>query len=210
MKLSIFGGTGRTGQELVTQALARGYEIQMLARTPGKMTIQDDKLTVIEGDIQDMDAVNRTITGTDAVVSVLGPTSNTPDHQVTMGTRNILTAMKANGVNRLIVSAGAGVGDPNDAPNFINKAINGLLKLSSKHVLEDMLGAVDLVRQSDVDWTIVRVPMLTDDPATGDVTVAYVGKGMGMRIGRADMAAFMLDQVDDKSYSHKAPAISNK
>lgn len=209
MKLAIFGGTGRTGQNLVAQALAEGYEVRMLARTPSKMKITNDKLTVIEGDIQDAAAVNETIKGTNAVISVLGPTSNSPDHQVSQGTRNILNAMDAIGVKRLIISAGAGVGDPNDAPTLINKAINALLKLSSRHVLEDMVETVQLVRHSDVNWTIVRVPMLTDDPATGDVTAAYVGKGMGMRISRADMAAFMLKQVGDDAYVGKAPAISN-
>lgn len=65
------------------------------------------------------------------------------------------------------------------------------------------------VRASNLDWTIVRVPMLTDDPPTGKVRVGYVGKGTGSRISRADMADFMLRQLADTTYWHKAPAISN-
>jgi hypothetical protein len=72
-----------------------------------------------------------------------------------------------------------------------------------------MVKVVELVRQSDVDWTIVRVPMLTDDPKTDDVTVAWVGKGMGMRICREDLAAFLLGQLEDNTFVHQAPAISN-
>ena len=117
--------------------------------------------------------------------------------------------MDAHGVKRLIISAGAGVEDPNDAPKLMNKVIGFMVRTFSSNVYEDMVRTVDVVRSSDLDWTIVRVPMLTDDPAKGDVTVAYVGKGMGARITRADMAAFMLEQLEDGSYLHQAPAISN-
>jgi hypothetical protein len=72
-----------------------------------------------------------------------------------------------------------------------------------------MKKVVKMVRASDLDWTVVRLPMLTDDPKTGQVKVGYVGKGMGPRITRADAADFMLSQVEDKTYLHKSPAISN-
>ena len=107
------------------------------------------------------------------------------------------------------MTAGAGVGDPNDAPGFFNKVMNFMLKAMAKNVLEDMSRAVELVRSSDLDWTVVRLPMLTDDPKTGKVKVAYVGKGMGARIARADIAPFLIDQVNVKTYIHKSPAISN-
>ena len=69
----------------------------------------------------------------------------------------------------------------------------------AKNVLADMSKAVEMVRFSDLDWTVVRLPMLTDDPKTGKVKVAYVGKGMGVRIARADIAPFLLDQVEDEN-----------
>ena len=69
--------------------------------------------------------------------------------------------------------------------------------------------AVELVRSSDLDWTVVRLPMLTDDPAKGNVKVAWVGKGMGSRISRADIASFLVSQVGDKTYLRQSPAISN-
>lgn len=72
-----------------------------------------------------------------------------------------------------------------------------------------MVQTVAKVRASDLDWTVVRVPMLTDEPQTGKIQVGYVGKGMGARISRADMADFILRQVNDNTYLRKAPAISN-
>lgn len=209
MKVTVFGATGRTGQRVVEQALERGHEVTAFARSPQKLDAYRDRLTIVEGDVQDAGAVEKAVAGADAVVSVLGPTENTPDYQVTRGTRHILDAMKQHGVDRLVISAGAGVGDPNDEPRLFNKLINVLLKLFSRHVYEDMKRTVATVRDSDVDWTIVRVPMLTDDAPKGEVKVGYVGKGMGPRITRADMASFMLDQVDGDAYLHQAPAISN-
>ncbi|MDX1687546.1 MAG: SDR family oxidoreductase [Candidatus Promineifilaceae bacterium] len=209
MKVTVFGATGRTGQHVVEQALERGHEVKAFARSPQKLDAFGDRITVVEGDVQDDDAVQEAVAGADAVVSVLGPTENVPDYQVTRGTRHILDAMKQHDVDRLVVSAGAGVGDPKDEPRLFNKLINVLLKLFSRHVYEDMKRTVAAVRDSDVDWTIVRVPMLTDDGPKGEVKVGYVGKGMGPRITRADMASFMLDQLDSDAYLHKAPAISN-
>ena len=209
MKITIFGGTGRTGAYLVREALDKGFAVTVLARDPAKMTITDPHLVVVKGDITDANAVASAIKGTGAVLSVLGPTDNKPTFAVSRGMENILAAMKSNRVSRLVMIAGAGVGDPNDAPGFFNKVMNFMLRTMAKNVLEDMSRAVELVRSSDLDWTVVRLPMLTDDPKTGKVKVAYVGKGMGYRIARADIAPFLVGQVEDKAYIHKAPAISN-
>lgn len=209
MKLTIFGATGRAGQHLVEQALARGHQVTAFARSPQKLAAYRDRIQIVEGVVQDPAAVERAVAGADAVISVLGPTQNTPDYQVTRGTGHVLDAMKKHGVRRLILSAGAAVGDPQDEPGLFNKLINALLKLVSRHVYEDMRRVVHTVRSSDVDWTVVRVPMLTDGSAKGDVKAGYVGKGMGPRITRADMASFMLDQLESDAYLHRAPAISN-
>lgn len=209
MKLTIFGATGRTGQHVVEQALERGYEVTAFARSPQKLEAFRERIAIVDGDVQEAGAVEEAVAGADAVISVLGPTENTPDYQVTRGTRHMLDAMNQHSVDRLVISAGAGVGDPQDEPRLFNKLINIALKLFSRHVYEDMKRTVATVRDSDVDWTIVRVPMLTDDAPKGEVKVGYVGKGMGPRITRADMASFILDQVDDDAYLHQAPAISN-
>ncbi|MBE2236630.1 MAG: SDR family oxidoreductase [Caldilineaceae bacterium] len=209
MKIAVFGASGRTGRHVVEQALAAGHEVVAFARTPSRLGVEHMHLTVVQGDVQDKAQVNQAVAGVDAVISTLGPTENKPDYQVTAGTENIIAAMYAHGVRRLVISAGAGVGDPNDAPKFMNHVVNLLLKLVARHVYEDMKRVVELVRASNLDWVIVRVPMLTDDAPTGVVQVGYVGKGMGMRISRADMAEFMLRQVSDDAYLHKAPAISN-
>ena len=209
MRLTIFGATGRTGQHLLEQALTAGYEVTILVRNSAKVKSQNTHLKILEGNIQNAEKVEQAIINSECVISVLGPTENKPTYEISAGTENILAAMKKQSVRRLVISVGAGVGDPNDSPALFDLIINFLLKILSRHVYADMVQTVAKVRASDLDWTIVRVPMLTDDPRSGKIQVGYVGKGMGTRISRADMADFILKQVKDNAYLHKAPAISN-
>jgi putative NADH-flavin reductase len=209
MKLAIFGGTGRTGQHLVQLALEQGHEVTVLARNPAKITQQPPNLSVVTGDVKDRARVEQVLAGANAALSVLGPASNRPVREVSQGMANILAAMQAQGVRRLIITAGAGVADPRDTPNLFNHVMNFLLKRMAANVLADMTQAVELVRASDRDWTVVRLPMLTDDPKSGHVRVGYVGQGMGPRIARAGVAAFLLRQVTDQTCLRQSPAISN-
>ena len=209
MKVVVFGATGKTGRHVVEQALAAGHTVVAFARDPSKLNTTHKRLSVVQRDVQNPAQVEQAVAGADAVVSVLGPTHNRPAYEVSKGMANILNAMKNRRVRRLVIAAGAGVGDPNDEPKLINKAISVLLKLVSRNVLEDMKRTVELVRASDRDWVIVRVPRLTDAPRTGKVKAGYVGKGMGLTLSRADMADFMLQQLKGDTYLQKAPAISN-
>jgi hypothetical protein len=145
----------------------------------------------------------------DAVLSVLGPASNEPIYEVSQGLAHVLAAMEQHGVRRLVQSVGAGVGDPNDKPGVFDRAIQVVLKLVSRYVYEDMVRVAEAIRASDLDWTLVRVPMLTHDPPTGDVKVGYLGQGVGSRLSRADLAAFLLKEAEDPAYVRQAPVISN-
>lgn len=208
MRLAIFGATGQTGQQLVRQALDAGHEVVVLARTPSRLELQHERLRVVPGSLLDADRVDEVIRGADAVLSVLGPTSNKPEFVVSQGIEHILAAMQRHGVRRTILTAGAGVRDPRDRPKPVDRIAGFLLNRLSKNVAEDMRRTVARVRASDRDWTVVRVPMLTNQPARGQLKVGYVGD-ISPRLSRADLAAFMLAQVDDRSYIGKAPAISN-
>ncbi len=209
MKLAILGATGKTGRHLLEQALAQGHAVTVLARNPDKLALRDDRLNIVQGDIQDAAKVAQAVAGADAVLSVLGPTSNKPELAISRGMDNILAAMRQHGVQRLIQSAGAGVRDPQDTPTLVHAFFGGLVRLLSPNVVADMVQVVEKVRASGLDWTIVRAPMLTEDAATGRVREGYVGKDIGPRLARADMADFMLKQLEDQTWLGKAPAISN-
>ena len=208
MKFAIFGGTGKTGQQLIQQALEAGDEVVALVRNPAKLTHPHANLRVVSGDILDFACVEAVVGGSNAVISVLGPSSNKPEFIISRGMDNILQAMKTHNVQRLIITAGAGVRVPDDKPTLVDRFFGLLLNTISRNVVADMRQMVDKVKQSDRDWTIVRVPMLTDQPAQGNLMVGYVGD-IRPRISRADLAAFLLQQVRDQTFVQKAPAISN-
>lgn len=209
MNLAIFGGTGKTGRHVVEQALAAGHTVRMLARSPEKVAVTHPALTVIPGAVGDAAAVAETVRGADAVISALGPTHNNPTFDISTGMGHIIAAMKENGVKRLVITAGAGVRQSMDQPGLMDKVIVTLLKTMNKNVLADMEKAVKMLADSGLEWTAVRAPMLTDDPAKGAVRMGGVGKDVGTRLSRADFAAELLRQVDDPTWVGKAPAISN-
>lgn len=100
--------------------------------------------------------------------------------------------------------------DPNDKPSIRTKAMVNLVKTTMHGAYEDIVSVAETVRASDLDWTIVRMAMLNNKPKTGEVKAGYVGRGeVGTSISRADIADFMLKQINDKKYLHQAPAISN-
>lgn len=208
MKIAIFGGSGKTGQHLVQQALDAGHEVTALVRTPTKLTIQHPALQLVQGSILDVQRIDETVRGADAILSVLGPSSNKPEFTISRGMEHILNAMHKHKVRRVVISAGAGVRQPEDRPKLVDRFFGLVLRLLSKNVVADMEQVVQKVKTSQLDWTVVRVPMLTDAPAQQKLTVGYVGD-ISPRITRADMATFMLRQVHEQQYLHKAPAISN-
>jgi len=209
MKLAVFGATGGTGKQLVEQALAAGHEVVAFARDPSKLTTRHERLTIAPGDVTDQAAVECAVNGVEAVISVLGPRDNDRSKPITRGTQNILAAMKKYGVRRFVLSSTPSASDPNDLPDFRFKIAIGLVRLTLRSAYEDIVNTAQVVRASDCDWTIVRVSMLTDAPKTGVVKMGHVGKTMGMRLSRADLAEFMLEQVQDAKYLRQAPAISN-
>ncbi len=208
MKLAIFGATGKTGRQLVEQALAAGHEVRAFARDAARVPIRHERLTVVEGDVRDPERVAEAVAGVDAVLSALGQTPGSTKDVQTVGTRNILEAMGRHNVRRLVSLTGAGVADAADAPKLWNRAFSLLLKRLQPDVLADAEGHARAIRESDRDWVIVRGPRLTEGAKRGRYRVGWVGKGTGPQIARADVADFMLKQVTDNTYLRQAPMIS--
>jgi putative NADH-flavin reductase len=210
MKIAIFGATGETGRQFVEQALAAGYQVVAYVRNPSKLNTKHENLTIVQGELADQAIIERAVSGADAVISVLGPRGGSKGKPITRGMQNIIEAMKKQGVRRLIISSTLSAKDPNDLPDFKAKALVNLVKLTMHAAYEEIVSVADTVRKSDLDWTIVRLTTLNNNPKSGKVRVGYLGKGeVGLRISRADLAEFMLKQVQDTKYLRQAPVISN-
>ncbi len=204
MKLAVFGATGGTGRQIVEQALGQGYDVAALVRDPAKISILHDHLTLVQGNVLDRDAVDRTVGGADAVFVSLGNTANNPDMVVSQGTAVVMAAMHAADVKRLIVISSLGVGDSKDQIPLFFKAI---IATALRKAFQDKEAQEKLVMASGLDWTIIRPGGLTDAPAAG-VYRAGLDHTIGGQIARADVAAFALAQVGSKDYLCKTPAIA--
>jgi putative NADH-flavin reductase len=210
MKLAIFGGTGNTGKLLVEQALDAGNQVVAYVRDPTKLDIKSDRLAIIQGELVDEEKIESALKGAGAVLSALGPKGSSKGKPLTRGMRVIIAAMKRQGVRRLIVTSTLSAKDPHDLPEFRARVLVALVRLAMRGAYEEILGVADTVRESDQDWTIVRLTMLNNKPKSGKVRAGYLGKSeVGTWISRSDVADFMLQQVQDAKYLRQAPAISN-
>jgi putative NADH-flavin reductase len=145
MKLVIFGATGGTGKILVDQALALGNEVVAYIRNPSKLNIENEHLEIAQGELDNETSIERAINGADAVISVLGPHARQKGKPITIGMKNILAAMKVQGVRRLIIASTLSAKDPNDSLNFKTKAMIALVKLTMRSAYEDIVSVAETV-----------------------------------------------------------------
>jgi putative NADH-flavin reductase len=206
MKLTIFGASSATGQLLVGKALARGHRVIAFVRNETKLEMKDPNLSVICGNALNASDVASAIQGSDAVLSTLGPKGKS-SVMVAESTMHIVTAMQKYGVSRLILVSVAGVPVPDDQRGF--NLADVLIKFLLKNVFIDRENQLSVLNASDLDWVAVRVPRLTNDPATGSVKAFFGKPSPRMKISRADLADFMLNQLTEVAWLRRAPILSN-
>jgi len=207
--IALFGATGKTGGLVLERALAAGHDLRVLVRDPGKLsTATGPQLAVIKGDVLDADRVDRTVVGADAVLSLFGHGSGSPKRLQSDGTRLIVEAMHRHGVKRLVSLSGGGLRDQEDRPKLADRAIRLLLRMMAGQVLSDAEGHLRVLQDSGLDWTVVRAPRLLETPATGSYRVGRAGVNASTKISRADLADFILTQVEDRSFLRQMPFVS--
>lgn len=189
MRIVVLGASGRTGREVVTQALAEGHDVVAVARAGSDVP---PGTTVVRTGFDDPEALDGAVRGADVVISALGARGRGPTTVCTDGVCAVLAAMGRTGVRRLLVVSAAGLpGEGDDrAARWLVKPI---LQRVFRHPYADMARMEQIVRASDRDWTIVRPPQLTDGPRTGSYRRALDRHlPQGRRIPRADLAAELL------------------
>jgi len=209
--IAVFGASGNTGKPFTEMALKDGYEVKTLVRTPAKLGLQHPNLQVVQGDLTDSAKVEETIRGTDTVVSLIGASSGSPNDIKVIATRHIVTAMQKNNVKRFIRlgSAPFGVFAEGDKLNFGRRLKASLAKTVMGTMVADERQSVRLTEQSDLDWTVVRAPFLNNEPPKGTYRVGHLGVDTGSSITRADVAAFVLDELKNAKYVKQMPLVSN-
>jgi len=201
MNLAVLGATGRTGRLVVEQALAAGHTVTALVRSPEKLTTTQSNLRVVTGQATETSAVSIALEGADAVISTLGGKGSV----IADSTRAIVTAAGNAGVSRVVVlSTFAAERDRLDAGTRLLTGIGMGAMLKDKSAGEEML------RRSDLDWTIVYASILSDGPASGSVSVLPEGarRGLSEKISRADVAAWMVQAATGVEHSRSSVGIT--
>jgi putative NADH-flavin reductase len=208
MKLLVIGASHGIGKCLTEQALANGHQVTAFARNPASLAPYHNNLTTFVGDISDADAVVRAMKGHDAVCVSIGiaPTLK-PVTVFSQGTTNVIHAMQKHSVKTIVGVTGIGAGDSKNKGGFLYDRIFNPLLL--KTIYEDKDRQEEIIRQSGLEWMIVRPGFLTNGPQTGsyriltDLNNVKVGK-----ISRADVAHFILKELAEKKYFGQSPLLT--
>jgi putative NADH-flavin reductase len=221
MKLTVVAATGGIGRQILEQAVVAGHDVTAVVRNPAKVTAD---VRVVQADLSSPDPVVLTtaVEGADAVLSGLGARSKADEGVATRGTRAIASAMQAAGTRRIVVVSAAPVGtvpspgrpnppkrDPGDGL-FMRYLLAPAVKAALRAHYADLAEMEDVLRDSGLDWTVVRPPRLTDKPATGRYRTA-VGQNIrgGALISRADVAGFMLGLATRPDTAGQVLALAN-
>jgi len=208
MKLIIFGATGGTGSQLVRQALENGHDVTAFARSPEKLGLDHQRLKLFKGDVLDLVSVQQAMLRQDAVLCSLGAPAMNKKGLRSNGTKNIIHAMEKEGVRRFICQSALGCGDSHSLLPFHYKYF--IIPLMLRYVYADHEIQERYIRESKLEWTIIRCAALTNGRYTNSYWHGFevTGKPLTMKISRADVAGFMLKQLEDDTYLQKAPGIS--
>jgi len=209
MKLIIFGASRGVGRSLTEFALVEGHQVTAVARNPSNLNLNHALLTVVAGDVTNAAFVAQAIKGHGMVFcAVSGKGNHAVNTLPSTAARNITQAMNAHGVRRLIfVSIWGVLGEK--PSNFLPAIQLSGLKRAFPTAFEDSRRALDELQKYDWEWIAVRPVALTNGKRTGHYRIALDGlPESGWHISRADVADFMLKQVNRDEYVHKMPAIA--
>lgn len=210
-KLLIIGASRGIGLETVKAALRGGHTVRALARSAASIPVENADLEKLSGNALDSDTIRNALEGVDVVIQTLGVDISLraifePTTLFSRSTRILVDAMKAAGVNRLVAVTGLGAGDSRGHGGILYDAV--VFPLLFKRVYDDKDVQEWIIRSSGLDWTIVRPGLLTSGSAAGRYRVLSVPQEWRFGvISRADVADFLVRQVDDRTLIGATPLL---
>lgn len=217
MRIVILGGTGPSGILLIEEALAAKHIIVVYARSPQKLPEHLSKhqdITIVKGELEDSKALDTALASADAILSALGPSFGNPSGTpLARGYSAVLDAMRRHSVKRLIALGTPSIKDEqNDKPSVVYRAMVAAVWFGANSAYKDIVAVGEVIRAcEDIDWTIVRVPVLNNDK-NREVQAGYIGDGgAGARytLARLGFAVFVLRELEGREWIRQAPLITS-
>jgi putative NADH-flavin reductase len=211
MKIAILGSTGFVGKVLINKAVAAGYQVKTLARYPERLEYIKDKVEIITGNIFEPLSIDAAIEDTEVVISTIGPpTDKKCDPSLYENAmKDIVRSMDKHGVKRYIHIGGAGHAGGEDEKWTLNRRFLRLfLNLFGKQILVAKHMEWEVLKTSDLDWTLVRPPRIANKEASGKIS-ANEKKLESLEVSVGDLTDFILEQITSKEWIRKAPLVSS-
>ena len=206
-KIAVLGGTGKAGKYLVDELLRQGYTVKALARDTRKVERSDPSLEVVQGNARDYGSVFNLLSGCEAVISALGPSRNEPDTCSTAA-GYIIRTMQTLNISRFIEVAGLAIDAPGDKKGLLTRSLVTMMRWFASSVIDDRQKDFELLKNSNIQWTLVRCPMIKLTDVTRGVKIS-LADSPGIQIGATDLARFLIDQLNNEMFVCKAPFIAN-
>ncbi|MEN9223950.1 MAG: NAD(P)H-binding protein [Thermostichus sp. HHBFW_bins_43] len=209
--LALFGGSGATGQQVISQALAQGLRVRTLVRPTASIAVPSDAVEIRVGSLQSSGDVEDTLRGCEAVCCVFGPRPPFTDLFCAEATQVIVDAMHRCKVERIVCQTGAMIGEYRQNRTRPFQLLVELFKRVSPALAEDRAQQEQILRSSGLNWTLVKPPKLVNTPAQGALAIGTEVKvGLGSQLSRVDLACFLVQEILVPQYSEKAVFIHQK
>lgn len=209
MTVTIFGATGMVGSQLITHAMAKGWIVKAFGRNVESLIDKDlhtENFKAIKGYVFDAGEVRHALKGSDAVLSALGGDTSGTSKSRSLGIKNIVTQMKQTGVSRIVALGGAGI-LPDNEGNYLMDATEfppELIPVSMEH-----RQAYLYLKESGLDWTFVCPPSIFNNAADNKFTAYAEAAPEGFRISAGNLALFMVEELERRTYLHQRVGLSN-
>jgi putative NADH-flavin reductase len=210
MKVAILGSTGFLGKVLLRRALDRGHQVRTLVRTPEKLGEFKELVEFVQGSVFEAADIEEAVRGTEAVLSTVGPPQRNPTgpEKYEKAMRDLVAALEKHNIKRFIHTGGSVHSGGEDENWTIGRRLLGLvLNLMWKPGLVAKHLEWEVLKHSSLDWTLVRPPRITKGEPTGKL-VADEKNLASLKVNVADLADFMLDQIDSTDWTRKAPLVA--
>lgn len=206
-KIAILGANGKAGKILVNEALEKGYQVKILMRNSTNTEKINKNIETIIGDARNFSTIQDLLQGCSAVINAVGQPKN-ESYIFSTVTKHILEAMKESKIKRYILISGGSLNVTGDQKGIINKIGATLFKLFLPKMMQDKYKELQIIQNSEVDWTIVRLPFVIEGNGIGSIKESLVDMP-GIKIQNGDIAPFVIKQINSDRYVGKCPFISN-